>query len=540
MIENMQILIKICFRRSPNPYNPTSRVFNPNPDVIHSDDVEHFEAASLEIGEETGFPTFAALFSDVSQSSILRNQFPVVIAQSAWYLFAVIGMTKPNDDSYSSYQIINAILLPKSRTTPESIARMSKTNVSSYCTPTLPKRVKGKAKFGFPVVFLVVVGFTLILTIIVTFAYVRSRLFWIETFPSLSAKTQVGGPAGVPVVGKENCDLMHIESNRNDSIQNEILAVNCFGSSVLAKTSESYSLARAIYEGSDSKLCPEFDNTSSSSSLSSLQHFFPFVLLSDQHSGTTWFAEMIRTHPFVISHIHEPFCCKQDGLAYGRDHSIHIKVMDRMLHHICYHTRGCCRDRVYAGFGIQGNQGWALNANALATYFKSRNIKVIVLDRLNTLAQQLATSGTKAEAGTNMTSSTKKTKIRLRVEFLKNLKNKYWARRKRYRDLVESLRHNQVQTHYITYEDLASNGVQVMLGVLQFLGLHNQDWQISQSSIVDVQLGWNLTITKSSKHHSESLQERIENYNDSLAFLTKACPECTCFLTEDCIYTKAI
>lgn len=282
-----------------------------------------------------------------------------------------------------------------------------------------------------------------------------------------------------------------------------------------------YAMGRALSNVARSPDCNMSTNAS-------VAQFTPFLVVSRQHSETTWLTRMLHSPPWIYM-FHELFV----------SYTFQEEVADKFFNHVCW-TASCCDRHVFAGFVLQEGQGWlgVRQRKKLLEYMKRRSVKVVVLERLNVLEQSLASSG----AGHNGKHVTEKPthKIVLSREYLKALKQRTSASRARYRSILDALRSQGTKVQYVTYEGLSRERTAAVIKIMQFLG-QNRKWIVwNDTTLTDDTMKWRLTVSTHSKHHQRSVKERVRNLNESLEILQRHFPSGVCMLEGNCEFTPAL
>lgn len=309
------------------------------------------------------------------------------------------------------------------------------------------------------------------------------------------------------------------------AIQKHALKINCSGQYQRFKPpywtfQKIFPLAEAISKFESSPQCMEYHNSSTNTP----NTFTPFVVLSEQHSGTTWLTRILRSHPWVYMW-HEPFV----------QTTFSVEAADKFFNHICWYSR-CCASQSFAGFVLQENQGWSSprHFKKMIEFFRLHNVKVIVLERLNQVEHHLATSAILRPGKTVYSHQT------LSKEFLENLQQTTLKRRRLYRNVVDTLQQEGINVLYITYEELVRTKVHAVMKVFQFWGKEGE-WRIrDKSSMEDTSINWTLRMSDATRIHRTPLSERVSNYGESLKILQDHFPEGVCMLNDTCQYTPGV
>ena len=294
------------------------------------------------------------------------------------------------------------------------------------------------------------------------------------------------------------------------------------------------------------------------------------VVLSQQHSGTTWLAAELDRHPQVqmyheILYVHD---LKIDSYRKSMIASLGDWNWQNTYHEsLCmlYSSPECMEhtttkrgsnnnNNVFvAGFGIQGNQGWLNNANLqeILPQWKEHNVHVIVLERRNYLSHHwFAHSAIHAERNDPLVPLTK--------DMLEGLKRGTKRQHVKFIKMKSSIKDAGVPMHYVTYETLLKTPGESFARIFDFVfgttthekGKSNDDnddesrWEVQYTSKGEEEgkgLVGNLTDVYNTEwqlkfggHHSKPLKDKINNYNESKKVLNEIYPEGACMLDEDC------
>jgi hypothetical protein len=255
-----------------------------------------------------------------------------------------------------------------------------------------------------------------------------------------------------------------------------------------------------------------------------------YEVFSRQHSGTTWLAGTLNHHPLFFG-LHEILCC--DHVDFTA-----LRWRDVFYNYVCRKTAECSNlkdSSAFTGFVVQQSQGWGdLNeVKKMIDYYKSNNVKILFLERTNSIEHFLASSGGK-KAGENVSEL-----VDLDGDFLQGLQKLTDEHREPFQRTKDLLSSSKIPFHYVTYEDLVSRQADAWIEIYQFLGVDTTFWTTAfdHTVIVDPNLGWNLTFSSEGKHHKKTLKERIANYDEALAVLEEIYPNGACMLSGDCPYS---
>ena len=286
------------------------------------------------------------------------------------------------------------------------------------------------------------------------------------------------------------------------------------------------------------------------------QRFSKFVILSNQHSGTTWFSKSISRHPDFLGVTHEILLRFTRGGAQLSDWSWQSAyyAMNSLNCDYCAHqsTLECLNSSQVrsgtfsggaAGFGIQGNQGWEIEGQleAILPIWKESGVRVIVLERRNTLAHVFASSGVKSLEN----EEDEEPLIVLDNNFIHRLNDTFIQNKEKYRRMRELVNNFEVPMHSLSYESLVSNPAVELGKVFRFILNDKRTtsrWRIETSldgtKVLFDRLykDWNLTVSNEGRHHVRPLRDRVKNYNQSLQSLSAMFPEGVCMLEENCVW----
>jgi hypothetical protein len=218
---------------------------------------------------------------------------------------------------------------------------------------------------------------------------------------------------------------------------------------------------------------------------------------------------------------------------------------------------------IAVGFHTQGSYSWhdAQKLEMILPYWKANDIRVVVLERRNTLARSLASSG-RLKTKTNESSTTTTT---LSEDMLRDLSKKTDSIHQKFQHLVSQVKNAGLDLHYVTYESLLQDPATHVAALYNFIlrqdgklwetfhvdattqngagdGVYNKEVEEEKDEdvgndvtvIYDPVLNYTREISSESRHHKKAMKDRISNFNQSMALLQDIYPQGVCMLTEDC------
>ena len=298
------------------------------------------------------------------------------------------------------------------------------------------------------------------------------------------------------------------------------------------------------------------NNKASSTSTTPLTKF---VVLSKQHSGTSWLATELNRHPQVFTK-HE-IMYKTSRIAklgdWNWQNTYHESVCMLYSSSECTGKRNTSFNNtkndnnvVAAGYGIQGNQGWLNHTNLelILPKWKENNVRVIVMERRNEIARHyFAHSAVHKERNDPL--------VPLTHNILYGLKKGTEKHHGQFNAMKSLVKKAGVPMHYVTYESLVKTPGESFASIFDFIfgtsttkkndkkkgKKSNSRWEIRMSKEKGSEGIGTLTDTHNAQwqlkfggHHSKPLKEKINNYNESKTILNEIYPNGACMLDEDC------
>ena len=281
--------------------------------------------------------------------------------------------------------------------------------------------------------------------------------------------------------------------------------VHCRQFRKLHKTKD-YSLARHLLDGAETPFGRALINTYLPISMS----YDRTVLLSEQHSGTTWLTQTLNK-PNNVVFIHELFCC--DGVHANFTRA--ALAVDLYFSYLASSSVSCQQQPVF-GIHMQANQGWGGDDMVRwLNYFQKRHIRIVFLRRMNPLSHFLAKSAVATPTKRDHVNSSMDKTNKLSCGQLWEINHraekqlKMFSRASRYAVALG------IRSFSISYETLTLCDPETFIALYMFIGVKQaMKRRGGNSSEVIFPDSSHVTLDNASKHRKISLYDYIRNHDE--------------------------
>ena len=303
--------------------------------------------------------------------------------------------------------------------------------------------------------------------------------------------------------------------------------VHC-GQFLNLNNTKQYSLARHLLDGAETPFGRALINTYLPISMS----YDRTVLLSEQHSGTTWLT-LTLNKPNNVVFTHEIFCCDHVNANFSRA----ALAVDLYFSYLAVSSVSCQQQPVF-GMHMQSNQGWGGRDMVLwLNYFQERRIRIIFLRRMNPLSHFLAKSATANVKPDRVNSSMDKIHETLSCSELRKIDHqaerqlKVFSRASRYADALG------IRSFSISYETLTLYDPETFIALYMVIGV-KQAMKRKPSEVIFPDSS-HVTLDSASKHQKIRLYDYIRNHDEVRTCLNQSTFTVLriCHLYENCTDT---